>query len=182
MNPHRAHLMLVTAIVLLALSACSNATPTEPPTSTPEPVPPTATIEPTPAAIPATQDIIQVGTFEFRIVRKTYDDTLVGFVPNGMGGDRILIIEFEVITGDEGDFAALEPVVILGSGDVRQPVAALVGEMMNTLADMTYTGQSGFYNRTEGTTVLVYVAPSDPGDITLEFSSGEIIDLTPLYE
>ena len=175
MKHHRTTVTLLAVIVLMALSSCSSGTPTEPPTNTPEPVPPTATLEPTPAPIPATQDVIQVGDFQFHIVRKTYDDTLVGFIPNGMGGDRVLIIEFEVISGNESDFALLAPVVVLGSGDVRQPVAYIVGESMNTLADMTYTGESGWYRRTEGTTVLVYVAPEDPGQITLEFSSGEVI-------
>jgi hypothetical protein len=166
-------------ILLLALSACGSGTPTEPPTSTPEPTP---TIEPTPTFIPATQDVIQIGAFEFHIVRVATDRTLVGFTPNGMGSDRILYIEFDVLSGDENNFALMSPTLVLESGDMRRPVASIVGTSFNTLTDMTLTGEDGTYRRTEGTTVLVYMIPSDPGQVTLEFDSGEIIDLTPLFE
>jgi hypothetical protein len=182
MKYHRTSFALLAAVMLLTISACSSATPTEPPTSTPEPIPPTATLEPTPAAIPATQDVIQVGAFQFHIVRKTYDDTFVGFAPGGMGSDRILIIEVELISGDEAGFVALAPEIVLGSGEVRQPIAFIVGESVLTNTSLSLVSQDFWYRRTEGTTVLAYVAPEDPGQITLEFSSGEIIDLTPLYE
>jgi hypothetical protein len=181
MKHHRTTLMLA-LVFLITLGACSSATPTEPPTSTPEPIPPTATLEPTPEAIPATQELIQVGDFEFRIIRKAYDSVIGGLVPNGMGGDRILLIEFELSTGENSDFANLEPVVVLEGGDVREPIAAIYNNSVNTMTSMTFTGDSGFYTPGEGTVTLAYIAPSQPGQITLEFLSGEVIDLTPLYE
>jgi hypothetical protein len=167
------------SILLLALTACSSATPTEPPTSTPEPTP---TVEPTPTFIPATQDMIQIGAYEFQFVRVATDTTLVGFTPNGMGSDRILYVELEIFSGEESNFIFLTPTLSLGSGDERPPVAFIVGESFNALTDMTLTGEEGSYRRTDGTTVLVYMIPSDPGQVTLEFDSGEIIDLTPLFD
>jgi hypothetical protein len=71
---------------------------------------------------------------------------------------------------------------VLESGDVREPIAAIYNNSVNTLTSMTYTGESGFYSPGEGTVTLAYIAPSNPGQITLEFSSGEVIDLAPLYE
>lgn len=183
MQPHRNIITLLTAVLLLTISACSNATPTEPPTSTPEPIPPTATLEPTPTYIPATQDVVQIGAFELHIVRKATDSTLAGFTPSGMGNDRVLYIEFEVLSGDENAFSQLAPSLILDSGDERSPIAALVGQSLNTRTDMTYSGESGSYHRTEGATVLIYLFPSSySGQIVLEFDTGEIIDLTPLFE
>ncbi|MGD8604327.1 MAG: hypothetical protein PVF49_07130 [Anaerolineales bacterium] len=179
MTHHRTKLTLLVAILLLMLSACSSATPTEPPTNTPEPTP---TLEPTPTFIPATDDVIQIGAFEFHIVRVATDHTLVGFTPNGMGSDRILYIEFDVLSGDENNFALMSPTVMLESGDMRRPVASIVGRSFNALTDMTLTGEDGTYRRTEDTTVLAYMIPSDHGQVTLEFDSGETIDLTPLFE
>ncbi|MBN2556675.1 MAG: hypothetical protein JXA97_12110 [Anaerolineales bacterium] len=158
--------------VLIPLTAIS--------TDTAVPIPPTKTPEPAPAVIPATQDPIQVGAFEFRVLQTAFDDGIGGMVPHGMGNDRILFIEFEMISGDNADFAALKPVVVLESGELREPVAIISANTISTLADMTYTGVSGSYAPSEGAVVLAYVVPADPGNVLLEFPAGEIIDMTPL--
>jgi len=188
--------VLVLLLALLVLAACGApavAPPTAiltdtagpiPPTAIPAdtavPIPPTETPEPAPAAIPATQDPIQVGAFEFRVLQTAFDNGIGGMVPNGMGSGRILFIEFEMISGDNADFAALKPVVVLESGELREPAAIISANRISTLTDMTYTGVSGSYAPSEGAVVLAYVVPADPGAVLLEFPAGEIIDITPL--
>jgi len=175
--------ILLTFVIIMALSGCGTPEeipPTATPTDTAEPIPPTQTPEPTPAAIPATQDPIQAGGFDFRVLRTAFGNVIGGMVPNAMGSGRILFLEFEMISGENMDFASLRPVVVLQSGETREPVAIISGGMVNTLVDMTYTGESGFYSPTEGAVVLAYVVPTDPGPVQVEFPSGEIIDMAPL--
>ncbi|HEY44739.1 MAG TPA: hypothetical protein G4O11_12220 [Anaerolineae bacterium] len=158
--------------------------PTEtlaPPTSvlTDTPVPPTNT--PAPVIVPASQESITVDEFEFRVVRIALDEAIFGMVPNSMGeGDQILFIEFELTTGENEAFANLRPAIVLESGEKHQ-VAAWIGDKnVHTLTDMMYTGAASEFSPTEDLVALAYVIPQRPGALLLEFSSGVLIDLTPL--
>ncbi|TAK12082.1 MAG: hypothetical protein EPO32_09890 [Anaerolineae bacterium] len=150
------------------------------PQSTATPEPPTAV--PTPEAILASQGVITIGEYEFSVLQVAFDSTVFGMAPTSLGsGDQILFIEFEIPTEAHAEFAALEPVVISGSGGQSSPVAWISAESMHTLADMKIVGgSSSFTDVGQNSLVLAYVVPGGADALSLQFPSGERIDLSPL--
>jgi hypothetical protein len=131
--------------------------------------------------IPASQESITIGEFEFRVVRIAHDEAIFGMVPNNMGNDdQILFVEFALTAGDNEAFANLMPAIVLESG-LKQQAAAWIGDKTtHTLTDMTYTGAASQFSPTEALVALAYVIPQRPGTLLLEFSLGVLIDLMPL--
>jgi hypothetical protein len=126
---------------------------------------------------------ITVGGFRFRIARVAFDTTAMGFVPEGMGPkDRLMFVEFELLSGNRDDFKGL--MITLDKGSGRRTKAALLasGGMMKALSDLTIKSASSRYRPENENIAWAYVVQEGETDFFLTFPTGEVIGLAPLIK
>jgi hypothetical protein len=152
-------------------------------TNAPSPVPPEPTETPEPQAIPASQESIEIGEFSFGIVKTASEGSVMGMKPNGMkSNDRILFVEFELLSGDRGNFEGLELSLEDASGVSSDPIALITSGQIRTLTSMSLTGESTFYKPNPENVTWAFVAAKNVEELYLVFPGGEKVDLSPLLK
>ena len=130
--------------------------------------------------IPASQASITIGGFKFRIVEVVFDETAMGFAPVNIGaGDQVMFVEFELLAGSKEDFKSLEVTVFNGSGQKSNAFLLISNGMMQMLAKVTMKGVSSDYKPLEDNVTWAFVVPKGVDKLSLSFSTGEVVDLTP---
>lgn len=126
---------------------------------------------------------ISAGGFRFRIARVAFDTTAMGFVPEGMGPkDRLMFVEFELLSGNRDDFKGLVITVDRGSGRRAKAAVLASGGMMKALSDLTFKSVSIRYRPENANIAWAYVVQEDGTDFFLIFPTGEVIGLAPLIK
>lgn len=150
-----------------------------------------ASPSPTPEArgIPASDPSIVAGDHEFAVVAAGIVPELgfgsgLGFVPvDFQDGETVLVVEFQLVSGDPDGFAALKPLVIDGDGGESGPFVVIVdGVMSNTDVDIAMVGSDVNYQSDPNSThVWAFSVPgSSTDDLQILFPSGELVDLVPV--
>lgn len=133
--------------------------------------------------LPASQESIQIGTFRFRIVSVTLDETALGLAPADLEtNEQILMVEFELLAGDKYDFLELDPLAEYNQNGRTRPILLMSQGMIKILTPVTVTGKTSNFRPKDDSVVWVYVAPKGEHRVVLHFPSHEILDLTPLLK
>jgi hypothetical protein len=131
--------------------------------------------------ISASAPSIVAGGYEFVVAGAGFDTNVLGMQPAGFGaGDRILWVEFELLAGDRSSFEELEILVSDGEDLESSPVALSAGGQILVMADLTETGAAPAYRPDASTIAWAYVVPGAASSLQLVFSSGEVVDLSPI--
>lgn len=126
---------------------------------------------------------MSIGGFLFRIARVAFDATAMGFVPENMGPkDRLMFIEFELLSGNRDDFMGLVITLSGGSGKRTKPAVLASGGLMKTLSAMTITSAPSRYRPENANIAWAYVVPEGERDFFLTFPTGDVVSLAPLIK
>ncbi len=119
--------------------------------------------------------------FTFRIVGVVFDQTALGLVPMDFGADdRVMFVEFELLSGHRESFRSLQITVTGPSGRKFRAALMAANGMIKTLAAMTVKGVSSGYQPGKNNIVWAYVVPKSMDELCLNFPGGEVVDLSPL--
>lgn len=134
-------------------------------------------------ALRAGDSPISVGAFRFRIVRAGFDATAMGFVPEDMSPqERLIFVEFELLSGNRDDFKGLE-LTVSGASGKKSKAAVLVSEgMMKALSALTMTNASPGFQPEKTNVAWAFVVQKDETDFSLAFPTGDVISLAPLLK
>jgi len=133
--------------------------------------------------IPASNESIVTGHFKFRVAKLAFDETAMGFVPVDMGPDnQVMFVEFELLEGSKESFKALEITVADGSGHKSKAFILTSGGMIQMLATVVMKNASSYYQPGEDRITWAYVVPRVVSKLYLNFTTGEIIELTPIIK
>jgi len=124
---------------------------------------------------------MSIGAFRFRIVRVGYDATAMGFVPEDMSPkERLIFVEFELLSGNREDFKSLEITVSSASGKKSKAAVLVSGGMMKALLALTMTNISPGFQPEKANVAWAFVVQKDETDLSLAFPTGDVISLAPL--
>ena len=131
-------------------------------------------------AIPSSREPIKIGDFKFRVVKVVFDETAMGFVPVNMNaGNKVMFVEFELLTNNREAFKGLEITVSHNSGQKSKAFILTSGGIIQMLSTVTMKGSSLDYQPWEDNISWAYVVPKEVDKLYLNFPSGEVVDLTP---
>lgn len=132
-------------------------------------------------ATPSSGELIKIGDFKFRVVKVVFDETAMGFVPVNMNADdKVMFVEFELLTNNKESFKALEITVSHSTGQKSKAFILTSGGIIQMLSTVTMKGSSSDYQPGENNISWAYVVPKEVDKLYLNFPSGEVVDLTPL--
>ena len=131
--------------------------------------------------IPDAQTVFTVAGFKFRIVKIAFAASAMGFIPKDMASsDRLMFVEFELLSGNREDFKSLQIVVSYGPMRKLKAIALAEGGMMKMLSLMVMKNASSDYRPEKTNIAWAYVVPKGTTDFLLNFPTGEVISLAPL--
>jgi hypothetical protein len=131
-------------------------------------------------AITASKASITIGDFKFRIAKVVFDEAAMGFVPVNMSaGDRVMFVEFELLTSNKEAFKVLEITVAHNSGQKSKAFIMTSGGIIQMLSSVTVKGTSSDYQPGEDNIAWAYVIPKDVDELYLNFPTGDVVNLTP---
>jgi len=137
----------------------------------------------TQAAIPASNAALTIGDFRFRIVGVVFEKTALGLVPMDIAAsDRVMLIEFELLSGNREAFRNLQISLVGPSGRKTNAIIMASNGMIKALAAVTIKGDSSSYQPGKNNIAWAYVVPKGTNELFLNFPAGEIVDLSPLIE
>ena len=94
--------------------------------------------------------------------------------------DGVDVVEFDLLSGDEGAFTDLEIVVADGGTTRANPIALLSGGSMMVLVNLTQTAAEIGYRPDRETITSAYVVSTTTTELFLQFPTGEGVSLSPL--
>ncbi len=134
-------------------------------------------------ALQAGDSPMSIGGFRFRIVRVGFDATAMGFVPEDMSpNERLMFVEFELLSGNRDEFKSLEITRSGGSGKRSKAAVLVSGGMMKALSALTLTSVSPVFQPEKANVTWAFVVQEGASDFFLTFPTGDVISLAPLIK
>ena len=132
------------------------------------------------ADLPGPDRLVAIGGFLFRIARVAFDTTAMGFVPEDMGPkDRLMFVEFELLSGNRDDFMGLAITLDSGRGRRSKAAALISGGMMKALSALTIKSASSRYRPDSTNIAWAFVVREGDRDFFLTFPTGDVVSLGP---
>ena len=137
----------------------------------------------TQTAIPASHAALTIGDFTFRIVGVAFEKTALGLVPTDIAAsDRVMLVEFELLSGNRETFRNLQISLVGPSGQKWNAIIMASNGMIKALTSVTIKGDSSSYQPGKNNIAWAYVVPKGTNELFLNFPTGKVVDLTPLIK
>lgn len=137
----------------------------------------------TQTAIPASNAAMTIVDFRFRIVGVVFDKTALGLVPVDIAAsDRVMLVEFELLSGNRDAFRNLQISLVGPSGQKLNAIIMASNGMIKALTAVTIKSVSSRYQPAKNNIAWAYVVPKGANELFLNFPAGESVDLSPLIK